>query len=217
MKPIFIISIVSAALCQTATASPATYTLSGTGTGILGADPFSDASFSITTVADTSGITESLGVFSLSNSIATLFVSGVGTATFTVPTMIVDNTAGVAGVSAPNQNKAILGDSNAAFSSYDLSSSLSPVSGSPLLNPNTGFGTTAGDFSLTSVSFVSFQAEVVPEPSVFALFGLASLCFILRTRMYIPRRHGLQRTRHDVAVCNGCAPCAGSLNLGRWV
>ena len=33
--------------------------------------------------------------------------------------------------------------------------------------------------------------------------------------------HALQRTRHGVAVCNRCVPCAGSLSLGRstllWV
>jgi hypothetical protein len=118
--------------------------------------------------------------------------------------MIVDNTAGVAGITAPNQNKALLGDSNPAFSGYDLSSSLSPVFGSPLLNPNTGFGTTAGDFSLASVSFVRFQAEVVPEPSVFVLFGFALLSFILPTRLYRRCRRGLQRTWHDAAICNGC-------------
>jgi hypothetical protein len=100
--------------------------------------------------------------------------------------MMVDNTAGVAGISAPNQNMTILADSSPAFSIYDLGSSLSLVSGSPLLNPDTGFGTTAGDFSLSSVSSVSFQAEVVPEPSAFALIGLASLGFILQTRKYKP-------------------------------
>ena len=184
MKRIFIVSIVSAALCWTAAASPATYTLSGTGTGSLGTDPFSDASFSITATADTSGISESLGVFLLSNSIATLFVSGVGSATFTVPTMMVDNTAGAAGISAPNQNMTILANFSPAFSSYDLGSSLAPVLGTPAFNPGTGFGTTAGDFSLSSVSSVIFQAEVVPEPSAFALLGLASLGFILQTRKY---------------------------------
>jgi hypothetical protein len=186
MKHIFIVSIVSAALCWTAAASPVTYTLSGTGTGSLGADPFSDASFSITATADTSSITESLGVFFLSDSIATLFVSGVGTATFTVPTMMVDNTAGAAGISAPNQNMTILANYSPAFSSYDLSSSLAPVSGTPAFNPGTGFATTVGDFTLSSVSSVIFQAEVVPEPSAFPLLGLASLGFILQTRKYKP-------------------------------
>jgi hypothetical protein len=187
MKHIFIIGIVSAALCWTAAASPATYTLSGTGTGSLGADPFSDVSFTITATADTSDITESLGVFMVSNSIATLFVSGVGTATFTIPTWTVDNTANGAGISAPNQDRLILGDGNKpAFTTYDLGSSLTPVLGTPAFNPGIGFATTVGDFSLSSVSAVSFQAEVVPEPSAFALLGLASLGFIFQRRKYKP-------------------------------
>ena len=60
MKRIFIIGFLSAALCWAAQASPAFYELSGVGTGFLGADPFSDASFTITATSDTSSITESL-------------------------------------------------------------------------------------------------------------------------------------------------------------
>jgi hypothetical protein len=186
MKQIVIIVLISAAMCCLAAASPVIYTLSGIGTGSLGADPFSDASFTITSTADTSDITESLDVFSVSDSLATLFVSGLGTATFTIPTMTVDNTAGAAAISAPVQNMAILANFSPAFSSYDLNSSLTPVTGTPAFNSDTGFGTTAGDFSLSSVSSVTFQAEVVPEPSVFALLGIASIGLVLRNRKVKP-------------------------------
>ena len=187
MKQIVTIVLISAAMCYLAAASPVIYTLTGIGTGSLGADPFSDASFTITSTADTSDITESVGVFSVSDSLATLFVSGLGTATFTIPTMTVDNTAGAAAISAPVQNMAILADFSPAFSSYDLNSSLTPVTGTPAFNSDTGFGTTAGDFSLSSVSSVTFQAEVVPEPSVFALLGIASIGLVLRSRKDKPK------------------------------
>ena len=32
----------------------------------------------------------------------------------------------------------------------------------------------------------------------------------------VPHNHALQRTRHDVVVCNPRVPCAGSLSLGRY-
>jgi hypothetical protein len=108
-----------------------------------------------------------LGIFHLPDLNAALFVSGLGTTTFTIPTINVNNRNNFsAGISAPNQNRAILSVSNSVFLSYDLSTSLGPVTGTPLFNRNVGFGTTAGDFSLTSVLTVTFQAVLVPEPCI---------------------------------------------------
>ncbi|HXR03272.1 MAG TPA: PEP-CTERM sorting domain-containing protein [Verrucomicrobiae bacterium] len=181
MKRIIIFGIIWIAFCWTAKASLIDYTLSGTGSGSLGAVPFSDTAFTITSTADTANITESLGVFQVPDITATVFVSGLGSATFTIPTDnfdTIDFTPG-AGISSPNQHRDILDISSSAFASYDLSSSLSPVTGTPSINSGTGFQTTAGNFLLSSISSVTFRADVVPEPSTFALLGVVSVGWVL--------------------------------------
>jgi hypothetical protein len=109
---------------------------------------------------------------------ATVFVSGIGTATFTIPTINVANQGIPAvGIGAPNQNLAILfANNNSAFASYDLSTSLGPITGSPTFNGLGSFGTTVGPFFLSAVSTVTFQAIVVPEPSILVLLGFGFIC-----------------------------------------
>jgi hypothetical protein len=157
-----------------------TYTFSGTASGKLGTNTFSNASFTITSVADTSQITNSSGIFIVPDMAATVFVSGLGTATFTIPTTNVDNQPlARVGFSAPNQGLAILFEDNSAFSTYDLSTAIGPLTGPPLFNSSSLFGTTAGDFSFTSVGTVTFQASTqavpVPEPSTLTLLGVGTL------------------------------------------
>lgn len=165
---------------ERAQANPIIYTLSGTANGSLGANSFSAASFIITSTADTSEIANNplFGTFFVPNITATVFVSGLGSATFTIPTISLDNQNNASvGISAPNQNRAIVfASNNPLLSSYDLSTSLGPLTGIPHFNSSTGFGTTAGDFYLTSVTTVTFQAVEVPEqPSTLALSGIASI------------------------------------------
>jgi hypothetical protein len=188
MKRIITIAIVWIALHCTAEANSVVYTLSGTGTGSLGATPFSDVVFTITSTADTANITESqlqpgppgYYIFVVPDITATVFVSGLGAATFTIPTHNFDNfNTDIAGISASDLKGDILDINNSAFTSYDLSSSLGPLTGTPLINPGVTFQTTVGDFSLSSISFVTFQADVVPEPSTFAFLGVALFGLVL--------------------------------------
>jgi hypothetical protein len=166
------------------------YTFTGTGSGSFGADQFSDASFSITSIADTGNIQETSGIFKVPDSVATVWVSGLGSATFTVPTINVGNTV-VGRVGISGSIMAILFNGDPAFASYDLSSPIGPVTGIPIFNPGLGFSTTSGNFLFTSVSSVTFQAEVVPEPSVVALLGVGfvGLAFRYQSR----RKHRLRR------------------------
>jgi len=193
MKLIFIVGIVSIALYWTAQASPAIYTLSGTGTGSLGAIPFSDAAFTITSTADTANIEIGPpGVWLVPDLTATVSVSGIGSATFTIPTEnIINFEVGVAGITAPDQS-IILSIQNTAFISnnqnllqgYDLSSSVSPVTGTTSTPFNVEFETTAGAFSLSFVSSVTYQADIVPEPSIYALLGMGVIGFALSGRRH---------------------------------
>jgi hypothetical protein len=155
------------------------YTLSSVGSGHLGTNSFFSARFTITSTADTSQITHSsLGVFQVPDITATVFVSGIGTATFTIPTINVANQGLPAvGFSDPTQHLAILfANGNPAMASYDLSTSLGPITGYSSFNGFASFGTTAGGFLLSSVSTVTFQAIVVPEPSILALLGFCFIC-----------------------------------------
>src|SRR5262249_3683347 len=75
-----------------AKADPIVYTLSAVGIGSLGGVSFSNHSFILTSMANTSQITNPFsGIFSAPNTSATVFVTGIGTATFTIPTTTVSN------------------------------------------------------------------------------------------------------------------------------
>lgn len=179
MKAATIFIILETLICATAQADPVTYILSGTGSGSLGLDSFTNVGFTITSTADTANITESTpGVFDVPDITASIFVTGAGTGDFnlsSLPVGNVDNQQGVAGISSIGENFAILGDQNAQFKSYDLSTSLAPAAGIPIENNGLAFSTTAGDFILSEVSSVTFQAEVVPEPSILTLLAPGAL------------------------------------------
>jgi hypothetical protein len=116
---------------------------------------------------------------------ATVFVSDLGTATFTIPTInVVNQNIPAVGFSAPNQNAAILfANDDPAFHSYDLRTSFGPSVGTPTFNSGTSFMTTAGLFSINYASDVTFQAVVVPEPSIPAFVGLVLLCAALAPQL----------------------------------
>jgi hypothetical protein len=164
--------------CVGAQATSIIYTFSGVGSGDLGADAFNNASFTITSTADTSQIINPMpGILHVPDMTATISVSGVGSGTFDISTINVDGQDGNArvGFSDPVQNLAILFVENAAFATYDLNTPIGPLSGAPSFNSGAQFGTTAGNFSLTSVSTATFQATAVPEPGTISLFAVAGL------------------------------------------
>jgi hypothetical protein len=71
----------------------------------------------------------------------------------------------------------VIGNHNGAFASYDLKSSIGPLSGTAVINPGDSFATTSGALVIDSVDGASFQATVgaVPEPSSLALCGLGAV------------------------------------------
>jgi hypothetical protein len=143
-------------------AAPITYTFSATGSGSLGGNLFSNSFFQITAAADTSQIySTSPGIFRVTDSLATVVVPDVGTATFAITTMNVDNqNLSSVGFSDPGQNLAILFVENPVFVSYDLSTAMGPVSGPPIFNEGAQFLTSSGNFSLDEVSTATFEASV---------------------------------------------------------
>jgi len=149
-------------------AVPMIYLFSSTGSGSLGANSFSQVLFTIACTAETGQITnQSQGFFLVPDLNATIFVSGLGIATFTIPTENADyQPLPRAGFSDPTQNRAILFLQNPPFSNYDLSIPLGPLTGPPIFNFGTQFATTSGNFSLTSVSNVTFESLAIPQPRI---------------------------------------------------
>ena len=72
-------------IAAAALATPITYTFTAYGNGSLGSQSFTNTFFEITANADTSGISvPSAGIFKVNDLTASVSVSGLGTATFTM-------------------------------------------------------------------------------------------------------------------------------------
>jgi hypothetical protein len=150
------------------------YTFTGTATGTLNGTAFS-GTFTITEVADTSGITTGGGEYRNTPTSAT-FTAGALTATLTDP-LIIENTAapgfiGFAEGAAPFPDESL---TNTAFETYNLATSLASTSGGLSVAAAT-FATSAGNLDFTAITALSFAAatpstSTVPEPSSLALLA----------------------------------------------
>jgi hypothetical protein len=155
-----------------ATASSIVYTESAIGSGSLGSTTFTDVEYTLTLSADTSQVVldPSANSYHVVGA-ASLFIDGIGGATFTDTVQVADNYAiGGAGFGDVTSNFAILFTSNPAFSAYDLQTAIGPDSGASFGNPGFTFNTTAGAFGITSSNegdatfTATLTAAATPEP-----------------------------------------------------
>jgi hypothetical protein len=159
-----------------------TYTDSFTASGSIGADSFNNAVVTISGTGNIAGIiNEGGGIYALSLPV-TFSIAGVESGSFTDDIQIFANqSSGIVGFGDNTNDFALLYTTNSAFSSYNLSTGIGPASGASIFNSveatlgEAVYGTTDGNFSLTSVSDSTFQASPVPEPSSLALLGTGAL------------------------------------------
>lgn len=188
-----------------AQASSITYTPSTTATGTLGGTLFTNALVTVTLTADTANVVPGPAPYTgtaANAGTATVNVAGIGTGTFTSEVGIFSSLNDVAALALLGGNPGVIMiDATAqtgilvqigpVFSTYDLRSSLGPITGPG--GPASGsqitpvFSTTAGDFTwavgqtggqLTS----TFTAVTTPEPAPFLLLGSALAVVLARSR-----------------------------------
>jgi len=170
-----------------ARATPITFTEQFTASGSLGGSAFNNVLVTINLLGDTSTVIGSAGHFNSDFGTATVIVSGLGAATFTDPQWwALDNPQGgtgsspVAGIADVTLSRSIALTIDPTFATYDLRSSIGPVTGQGLFSFNFSAPTTSGNLVLTSVAgnTSTFSATTaVPEPATLTLtiLGLAGV------------------------------------------
>jgi hypothetical protein len=187
------------ALIGTSFSSAETITLteSAIATGSLNGNGFTDALLTLTASGDTSNVVNNVsGLFNLPNLTVSLNIAGVGTATVTSGGHFFSNEntdiVGFGGGGEIGGNEegglTILGQADSAFGSYNLATSIGPITDSSLVDSNETFNTSAGGLLINSAGDATFTATVSsPEPSTTLLFGfgLAALTTLKSTVTFV--------------------------------
>lgn len=184
--------VIALGIAAQVNATPIDFSFWGNATGSLGGQSFSNAAFSVTSLADTDNVHHNYKpevdyVFASHTSIS---IFGFGLADFTIPiTNLVNRNNGLFIIADPVQNRLIMSVANPEAFTYDLTTSIGPVAGSSLLNPIVFFGTSLGGLNFTGIFDVHYQAVLspandVPEPGIWMLLltGLGLIGFFARRR-----------------------------------
>jgi hypothetical protein len=192
-----------------ASAATITFTESVTASGSLGSNSFTDALVTLKATGNTSNVTQPFpGFFELEGLAVSINIAGLGTANLTSPGAVLscrNNSClstppypdAAAGFGDPDIGYDILDIVDGAFNTYDLATSIGPITGSSLINPSFPHQTDEGEFDIDSAgaalycrvacvesnnaTFTATVGPATPEPATVALVllglvgGLASV------------------------------------------
>jgi hypothetical protein len=197
-KTLLVAAILSG-LTFAADADQIQFTQTGTGSGTLGGTPFSNLSFTISAIGDTSNIFPDphpgVDALNVDNDSASITLGNLGTFQFTSGTKFFVNhgnlTVGFSRAVAPG-NDLYNGPTDSSFATWDMTTSIGPISGIGRLFQwlaagldNPAVTTTGGDLIFDDAMDipVTFTATVtVPEPSTLALLTLGALGLLARRK-----------------------------------
>ena len=186
--------------CSVAHATSITYSLTTTASGTFGGSPFTNAQVTLTLTGDTANVVPGPTPYTdvvVNPGTATVNVSGLGTGTFTDSILIVDTLSDLTIFGVPavlildnTTNTGIVLQTGSAFTTYDLLTSLGPLSGTGGVASGSAitpvFPTTAGDLTWTvgqSLGDSTFTAvTTTPEPGTFVLVGSGLMAALARRR-----------------------------------
>lgn len=184
LKTIFAaVAMLAASFISAAEATPVTYTLSGTASGVVGAGAFTSSAFTWTLVGDSNAAVPSSSGTVLPFTSDSLTIAGVGTLTPSVQMFAFVNVTSVI-VLADNGVNGGIAFASPALVGYNGVSSIGPMPVSYL--GSAPLPSNMGDFQLFATS-LTFQVTGVPEPVTLALFGagLAGIGALRRKRKVV--------------------------------
>lgn len=164
------VAMLAASFFTAAEAAPITYKLQGLFDGSIGGTPVAGETFVWTVTADTASEFVFIpGIFMVPALTNTIEVSGFGTLAPTEAfNVFFQLGAGQDGFIDTNLTGGI-SFINGALSSYAGTTSIGPLGVSPFFTAPVA--TDQGDFIVSTVTALTFQASTVPEPLTLALFG----------------------------------------------
>ncbi len=183
--------VITLAIIPRVDAEPILLTHSGVGSGSLNSVPFDSRNFTINAVGDTSARGGFLAGWFIDHSSAEIAIDGVGSVMFTVPTRtFVNQSTPIVGFSRGSVSGLDLynGPTSPSFATWDMLSSIGPLSGTgSLIQWTTSPVNTTGGvlvFNSGQSNPATFRATIIPEPASMTLIaiGLLGACHAVRRR-----------------------------------